>query len=364
MNPLPVTPPSAFCDKRELARLREFAERKGIFTRGAFQINNDHQLFAEYHLQRNDVTFAVSEVPTVPINGPLIYPVGGPFYPRPFVAANGQTITPTGPLVFTWRMKPTGRRTDLVETEEQRLVVGAQGVLAGWDYNTAFAHSESNAKDNYIDGYVSENRLRPIIQSGLINVFSSAALPADQVALLQPAKILEKVREATTKVDSFDAKVSKELWQMAAGPLALAIGAETRKEKLDDVNAPVLSSGDVLGGGGNFQDTHASRTVTGLFGELNIPILTNLEAQLALRYDKYSDFGNTTNPKVSLRWTPSKEVLVRSSYSTGFRAPTLSDSFYPQFTGNTAGAIGGGIENRYVGAGHRPGRYAPHLRLF
>jgi iron complex outermembrane recepter protein len=314
------------------------AERKGFFTRGEFQITNDHQLFAEYHIQKNELTFAVSEVPTVPINGPLLYPANGPFYPAPFVAANGQTVTPTGPLVFTWRTKPLGRRTDLVETKEQRLVVGAQGVLAGWDYNTAFNHSESNAKDNYIDGYVSENRFRAIVSTGQINVFSSAPLPQSQIDLLQPAKILEKVREATTKVDTFDARASHELMQMAAGPMALAIGGETRKEKLQDMNAPVLSSGDVLGGGGNFQDQNASRRVTGLFGELNIPILKSLEAQLAVRYDKYSDFGNTTNPKVAIRWTPVKEILVRSSYSTGFRAPTLSDLFYPQFNGNTAGS--------------------------
>jgi iron complex outermembrane receptor protein len=314
------------------------SERKGLFTRGAFQIANDHQLFAEYHYQKNEITYAVSEVPTVPINGPLLYPVGGPFYPTSFLAANGQTIRPTGPLVFTWRMKPTGRRTDRVDTEEQRLVAGAQGVLAGWDYNTAYAHSESKASDNYIDGYVSENRFRAIVQTGLINVFSTTPLPQDQIDLLQPAKILEKVREAKTKVDAVDFKASKELYQMSSGPLALAVGAEHRKEHLSDRNAPVLNSGDVLGGGGNFQDQDASRNVTGVFGELSVPILRNLEMQLAVRYDKYSDFGNTTNPKIALRYTPTKDLLLRGSYSTGFRAPTLSDLFYPQFTGNTAGS--------------------------
>jgi iron complex outermembrane receptor protein len=314
------------------------SERKGLFTRGAFQITNDHQLFAEYHLQKNEITYGISETPTVPVNGPLLYPVGGPFYPTSFVAANGQTITPTGPLVFTWRTKPLGRRTDLVKTDEQRLVVGAQGTLAGWDYNTAYARSESKAADNYIDGYVSENRLRAILATGRINVFSSAPLPQDQLALLAPAKILETVREAKTKVDAVDFKVSKELMEMRSGPLAIAAGAEHRKENLTDHNAPVLNSGDVLGGSGNFQDQSSGRKVTGVFGEVSVPILRNLEAQFAVRYDKYSDFGNTTNPKVAIRYTPTKDLLLRGSYSTGFRAPTLSDLFYPQFNGNTAGS--------------------------
>jgi iron complex outermembrane receptor protein len=55
-----------------------------------------------------------------------------------------------------------------------------------------------------------------------------------------------------------------------------------------------------------------------------------LEAQAAVRYDKYSDVGNTVNPKVALRWQPNKTVLVRSSYNTGFRAPTLYEINQPE----------------------------------
>ena len=51
---------------------------------------------------------------------------------------------------------------------------------------------------------------------------------------------------------------------------------------------------------------------------------------VAVRYDHYSDFGGTTNPKFTLRWQPSKEILLRGSYGTGFLAPTLSDLFQPQ----------------------------------
>jgi iron complex outermembrane recepter protein len=82
--------------------------------------------------------------------------------------------------------------------------------------------------------------------------------------------------------------------------------------------------------------SEGSRTVSAVYAELAIPLFKNLEASLAGRYDKYSDFGSTTNPKVALRWTPTKELLFRTSYSTGFRAPTLSDLFLPRFLSNTA----------------------------
>jgi len=69
------------------------------------------------------------------------------------------------------------------------------------------------------------------------------------------------------------------------------------------------------------------------FVELNVPVLKSLDFTVAARYDKYSDFGNTTNPKFSFRWQPNKVVLLRGSYSTGFRAPSLYElNSAPAFT--------------------------------
>jgi len=55
-----------------------------------------------------------------------------------------------------------------------------------------------------------------------------------------------------------------------------------------------------------------------------------------VRYDKYSDFGNTTNPKFGFRFQPSQTVLVRGSYSTGFRAPSLYEINAAQTYTNTS----------------------------
>ena len=82
-----------------------------------------------------------------------------------------------------------------------------------------------------------------------------------------------------------------------------------------------------------------SRNVTAIFTEFSIPIVKTLDAQFALRYDKYSDFGNTVNPKVAIRWQPAKSFLTRASYNTGFHAPTLPDLLTQNFRGNTADAF-------------------------
>jgi iron complex outermembrane receptor protein len=70
--------------------------------------------------------------------------------------------------------------------------------------------------------------------------------------------------------------------------------------------------------------------VQALFGELSIPFAKGVEAQVAARYDHYSDFGSTVQPKVAIRWQPTRSLLMRASWGTGFRAPTLYDLHEPQ----------------------------------
>jgi iron complex outermembrane receptor protein len=57
---------------------------------------------------------------------------------------------------------------------------------------------------------------------------------------------------------------------------------------------------------------------------------------VAARYDHYSDVGGSFNPKVSLRYQPTKQLLGRASFNKGFRAPTLFDLFGPQSITNSS----------------------------
>lgn len=73
-----------------------------------------------------------------------------------------------------------------------------------------------------------------------------------------------------------------------------------------------------------------------MFTELNVPVIQDLELNFAGRYDHYNDVGGSFNPKVSLRWQPLRQVLVRGSFNKGFRAPTLFDLYGPQSTTNSS----------------------------
>jgi iron complex outermembrane recepter protein len=314
--------------------------RRSFVTRGTLQLNPQNQVSAEYILVKNITKFASSETPVADFsgNGPFQYPAGGPFYPTSFKLPDGTVVTPTGPLNIAWRAKDAGLRTNEAHSDTQRIVLALDGSAGTIDYKAGLSHNENEATDKYVDGWLSEQRLRAALLTGLVNPFGSPQTAAGQIEL-NKAKILEDVRKSKATTDTADAKMSTELMQLSSGALALAAGVELRKEKLDDQPQPILFSGDIQGGGGALPPVTADRRVNALFAELNIPIVKSLEVQLQARYDRYSDFGNSTNPKVALRWNPTKEFLMRASYNTGFRAPSLPDLFLPQFKGNTANSF-------------------------
>ncbi|MGB8855274.1 MAG: TonB-dependent receptor [Burkholderiales bacterium] len=313
--------------------------RRSFVTRGTMQLNPQNQLSAEYILVKNITRFASSETPVNDFsgNGPFQYPAGGPFYPTSFKLPDGTVVTPTGPLNLAWRSKEAGLRTNEAHSDTQRVVLSLDGSAGTIDYKAGLSHNENKARDVYVDGWLSEARLRAALATGLVNPFG--ANNAAGLAELQKAKILEDVRKSKATTDSADAKMTTELMQLSGGALAMAAGVESRKEKLDDQPQAVLFSGDVQGGGGALPPVTADRKVNAIYAELSIPIVKTLEMQLQARHDRYSDFGNSTNPKVALRWNPIKEFLMRGSYNTGFRAPSLPDLFLPTFKGNTANSF-------------------------
>ena len=55
-----------------------------------------------------------------------------------------------------------------------------------------------------------------------------------------------------------------------------------------------------------------------------IPFVHKLELNLSARYDDYSDFGDTTNPKIAINWAPFEGLTLRGNYAEAFVAPALT----------------------------------------
>ncbi len=115
------------------------------------------------------------------------------------------------------------------------------------------------------------------------------------------------------------------LWRLAHRDLKVALGADYRQESLDSAQR-VLST--------TFPTVRLDREVMAVFAELSFPLvrkgagrpgLERFDLSLAGRYEDYSDFGETSTPKVGLEWQPLQGFSLRGSWSKSFRAPNLVD---------------------------------------
>jgi iron complex outermembrane receptor protein len=122
----------------------------------------------------------------------------------------------------------------------------------------------------------------------------------------------------------WDGKVSGPLATLSAGTLSYAVGAELRNEKFTITPTDNLKAGDIVANG--FSAADASRTFGAMYGELSVPILKNLESQIAARVDKFPGFDAHISPKIGLKWDVNNSLAFRATVERGFRAPNLVES--------------------------------------
>ncbi len=309
-------------------------ERASALLRGTWRAGPTVDVFAEALFGRNRFETEIAPVPVVVVTrfGSPIYPASGPYYPTEFAAANGLS----GDLLFSYRATELGPRQNTTTTDTQRYVLGVEGQAAGWDYNAAAVYSANQQEVEYGGSYVYQSKIIPALRSGLINPWGPSG-PEGQ-ALLQSTVYKGTPQTADGSTSLISAVASREVITLPAGPLAVAVGAEARIERLSYDWDPAVLTGDSPVGE-QLKAISGDRTVYALFAELNVPIARGLDAQLAVRFDDYSDFGSTTNPKVALRWQPLRALLLRGSWGEGFRAPPLYSLSEPTIDGGVAAPI-------------------------
>jgi outer membrane receptor protein involved in Fe transport len=260
---------------------------------------------------------------------------------------------PAAGLNIDWRrfrFNDTGRRTIRVESDSWRGLVGVRGKWSDWDWETAGLYSAAGNEDH-------ENRIsKSLLQAALARTDSSAYNPflglagANSTALAEEITV-DFVRESDTSLALWDARLSnpEALRLPVFGALGAAVGVEWRRETYDEnrdsrVDGTIIftdsvsgaSSGSDIIGSSPTPDSDGDRDVHSVYvegvaqlvePERGLPLMHDLELQLAARYESYSDFGDVTKPKIALAWRPWRSLLVRGSYSEGFRAPNLIQLF-------------------------------------
>jgi iron complex outermembrane receptor protein len=320
------------------------ADKQSLLGRFTAQLDDDNQVFVELMLAKAQTDYAASPATA------RFRTSSGITLPQSLQNVTGIT----GAVDFRFRLEDAGQRTSRVESNASRLVIGATGTLAGWDYDTALSQSTNKATDTDLSGWVSLSKLEAGLKAGSYNPFVKPADRSAGQAFMNSIRLDGAARISKGTSTSIDGKLTRAIGALAGGDVMLALGAEFRKEKTEFRATDVLKSNDVnndrSSSGELLADADHSRNVAGVFAEVSAPITRELEAQFALRHDRYNGVYDaatnttspdlsTTNPKVGLSWRPSKQLLARASYGTGFRAPTVSEMFLPVRSGITSSFV-------------------------
>ena len=309
-------------------------ERLGFLGRGTYEISPTMTAYAEAGFTRTD-TFQTFQAPFFAGTTGLQQTAAGL---RPF-AYNVNFAPGVAGNPFSSNARYVGVHQDLgtrdndISSDTLRLLAGLKYTLGNWDLDTGVTFSKNEVEA------INSNRTSLSGTSAAFGIPTSAQPPVPTSVtstynLNNPASNSQAVRDSlrlnfprnsTSELFAFDTKASTELTglQLPGGAVGLAVGVEYREEKLNDKPAAVAQSGQVLGQG--ITATNGKRDSTALFAELGLPITKQIEGQLAVRYDRYSDYGSSTTPKVGIKYTPTDMIAIRANWGKGFRAPTLPE---------------------------------------
>ncbi len=238
------------------------------------------------------------------------------------------------------RPNELGGRDQNTDNRVFRLVQGLQGTAFGWDYDIGASYIKSKLKNENF-GFIRYDVMQAALNNGtyLINrpSLTSPSLTSPAVlAAISPTL----VNNPTSSIKSIDLKVSRELMTLPGGALGIALGAESRTEAADTPPVPFTDTAEIVGLG--YSAFSAKRRVTAVFGEVNAPVTKWLELNGALRTDHYSDFGDSTTPKVGFKLKPIDQLAIRGTYAEAFRAPGPAETGGSSFGFTTYGILSQG----------------------
>lgn len=220
------------------------------------------------------------------------------------------------------------------EDKSYRVLGGVRGSFGAWDYESALSLAGSHSTlyqtiNTSKKGF--EKAFGPYTYDPVTKRTYIADNPAykfgvnsdSNAALLREAFPTFDI-QSWTKLATWDGKIEGEVARLDAGAVRAAFGAQLMREEFYTPGNPAAAAGDITQQGGSW--FKGERNVAALFSEAIVPLSKNLEMDAAVRLDKYPNFAANLAPKVGLKYRAMPELLLRGTYSEGFRAPNLAES--------------------------------------
>jgi len=220
---------------------------------------------------------------------------------------------------------------------------GVRGQMSGWalDFGGILGHNDFK--------YNLRNSLNQSLGPSLTSALNSAGIP-NQTSFFAGRL---KRDEFTTSLTA-----SRAVRLGLPAPVNVTAGAAFRWEQFAIQKgelASYVNGGDTTQSGADpipgsqvfpgFAPSDASthnRTNVGVFADLESNLTPQVLANVAARFESYSDFGQRLTGKVAVRYAPSRRVTLRAAASTGFRAPGLGQAFFSKVVTNV---IAGNVED-------------------
>ena len=312
-------------------------KRDSFFVKGTKKIGNDWEVFTDIAYSRFDLTARIA-----PNTAPFTIAVGSPQYNQyvaPYLTAQQRERVNT--VSGNYRAYDWGTRDSQTITESKHAVIGAEGQVAGWNLNSALTWSQNAIDERYTGGYMRNAEFRNMLTNRLFDPFAPIGAQSAETQKLIDASIYHgSIRTASTTLKGVDVRGSRELFSLAGGKAQIGVGADYREYVYEQTPSADAVNGVLY----NFNAPpkyDMTRDNAGVFAELLLPVTKELELTAALRHDRISKIDDAVNRrtfgedlskstyKVSFRYQPMQQLLLRGSYATGFKAPSMLEIAQP-----------------------------------
>ncbi len=343
-------------------------ERYIFATRGTFDITDNINAIAEatyvkttssreiepFALASDDITTSGQINIETLVDGVALR---NPFVPDAiFNAAVDEDGDGLRDIFFTRRLAELGTRNSEATRDFYRVVAGLEGTLLNdrfnWDVTNNYGQtSEQQTSNGQPNTLLLRSALAGIPDVDDVNNNGSTTdvVCADPIARAQGCvpinvfgfgSISPAAASFVAAEQSLQTRLSQQVWaanlsgalfELPAGPLGVAIGAEYRKETSRENNDALTNAG--LNAGNALPDTSGSFNVKEVYGEINVPILRDvpffqaLNVRAAGRLSDYSTVGSVKTYSLGADWTPIEAVRVRGTYAKAVRAPNIGELF-------------------------------------
>ncbi|MDP6720054.1 MAG: TonB-dependent receptor, partial [Pirellulaceae bacterium] len=298
------------------------------------RIANEHTLSLQFYHAWSDIT---RERPWPRIQGRNI-PLESPYYPGNGIvpAIVGQDLT--SPVqTYGMSMVALERPEETVTDRTWRLMASLDGVIGAFDYEVWALQSEAEFEQaiaSYDNRWIDGIDRRDDDTAPWINPWADFAGQSPEAQAWISGNFMGKVKDriADSQLRNIGISLGRDIEQidLGAGAAALAFAFEYTEEELftglslERLAATNQTPEVRLGPDRN---TSGDRDLYSATLEVLLPITEALEVSASVRYDDYSDVGDTTNPKLLINYDVTSNFNLHASFGTGFRAPTLVDVF-------------------------------------